>query len=174
VFGGSERFGRAFLGSPCLRLTPLASPIAKAATAVECVRRHLAVKHRPPVAPPAGLARSNIQVCRIATSRAVGQACRLSDFGSNLPAGVVDDLQAQPSCEQQYSKVGDASTFGSALDPGHDGVGNARTRRELALTEVGQFARGSDVPIRWKFVLHAPSLSCAQTDVLLRRLAVKQ
>jgi hypothetical protein len=70
--GRSTHFGHAFLGPPRLYLAPLASPIAKPATAVECVHRRFAVKHRPPVAPPASLAGSNIQVCRIAASRTVG------------------------------------------------------------------------------------------------------
>jgi hypothetical protein len=71
-FGRSTHFGHAFLGPPCLYPAPLASPIAKTATSVECVHWRFAVKHRPPVAPPAGLAGSNIQVRRVAAPRAVG------------------------------------------------------------------------------------------------------
>jgi hypothetical protein len=69
----SAQFGHPLLGAPRLYLTPLAPPVAKAATAVEGVRRRFAVKHRPPVAPPASLARSNIEMCWVAASRAVGQ-----------------------------------------------------------------------------------------------------
>jgi hypothetical protein len=118
------------------------------------VLRRLAFEHRPPVAPPVLLSRTDVEVPRIAASAAVFPHGLLFGLWFERSAFVVDNDEMKPRCFEQKYEVGDARETGSALGPSDHLMRHAGAQRELALTQVGKSPSSAHISID-REVLHA-------------------
>ncbi|HEY3923752.1 MAG TPA: hypothetical protein VGL75_04260 [Acidothermaceae bacterium] len=113
---------------------PLASPVAVPAASVECVRRGLAGKHRPPIAPPIFSAGSYIKVGWKPPAPTVETVRLMHVLWLNFSTFVIDDDEMQTRRLEKARKLLNSRTLGVVLGAGDDVVSYASPHRELTLT----------------------------------------